>query len=96
MSGMTRVLVIDNYDSFVYTLNGYLRQLGAETEVVRNDVAWRNDIVTRPLQIERGIAHAPTEPGLGIEINEKEAAKHPFAPEVTMPYFHRDGSVADW
>ena len=35
---MTRVLVVDNYDSFVYTLNGYLRQLGAETEVVRNDV----------------------------------------------------------
>lgn len=34
---MTRVLVIDNYDSFVYTLSGYLRQLGAETEVVRND-----------------------------------------------------------
>lgn len=36
---MTRVLVIDNYDSFVYTLNGYLRQLGAVTEVIRND-AW--------------------------------------------------------
>lgn len=35
---MTRVLVVDNYDSFVYTLNGYLRQLGADTEVVRNDV----------------------------------------------------------
>jgi para-aminobenzoate synthetase component 2 len=34
---MTRVLVIDNYDSFVYTLNGYLQQLGAETNVVRND-----------------------------------------------------------
>jgi para-aminobenzoate synthetase component II len=34
---MTRVLVIDNYDSFVYTLNGYLLQLGAETSVVRND-----------------------------------------------------------
>ncbi|GAA2226390.1 gamma-glutamyl-gamma-aminobutyrate hydrolase family protein [Herbiconiux moechotypicola] len=34
---MTRVLVIDNYDSFVYTLGGYLQQLGAETEVVRND-----------------------------------------------------------
>lgn len=32
-----RVLVIDNYDSFVYTLNGYLRELGAETDVVRND-----------------------------------------------------------
>ena len=34
---MTRVLVIDNYDSFVYTLNGYLIQLGAETTVLRND-----------------------------------------------------------
>jgi para-aminobenzoate synthetase component 2 len=34
---MTRVLVIDNYDSFVYTLNGYLQELGAETDVVRND-----------------------------------------------------------
>jgi len=34
---MTRILVVDNYDSFVYTLNGYLVQLGAETDVVRND-----------------------------------------------------------
>ncbi|MGN6742573.1 MAG: anthranilate synthase component II [Amnibacterium sp.] len=42
---MTRVLVIDNYDSFVYTLNGYLRQLGADTDVVRNDVPDRNRLV---------------------------------------------------
>ncbi|HEY8721534.1 aminodeoxychorismate/anthranilate synthase component II [Pengzhenrongella sp.] len=34
---MTRILVIDNYDSFVYTIVGYLAQLGAETVVVRND-----------------------------------------------------------
>ena len=34
---MTKILVIDNYDSFVYTLNGYLQELGAETVVVRND-----------------------------------------------------------
>jgi para-aminobenzoate synthetase component II len=33
----TRILVVDNYDSFVYTLVGYLQQLGAETTVVRND-----------------------------------------------------------
>jgi para-aminobenzoate synthetase component 2 len=31
------ILVIDNYDSFVYTLNGYLQELGAVTTVVRND-----------------------------------------------------------
>ena len=34
---MTRILVVDNYDSFVYTIVGYLRQMGAETVVVRND-----------------------------------------------------------
>ena len=34
---MTHILVVDNYDSFVYTLNGYLQQLGATTEVIRND-----------------------------------------------------------
>ncbi|MBO0594662.1 aminodeoxychorismate/anthranilate synthase component II [Nesterenkonia sp. E16_7] len=32
-----RILVIDNYDSFVYTLVGYLRELGAEATVIRND-----------------------------------------------------------
>jgi len=34
---MTRILVVDNYDSFVYTIVGYLDQIGARTVVVRND-----------------------------------------------------------
>ncbi len=34
-----RVLVIDNYDSFTYNLVQYLGELGAELEVVRNDQA---------------------------------------------------------
>ena len=34
---MTKILVIDNYDSFVYTLVSYLRELGADVDVVRND-----------------------------------------------------------
>ncbi|MET7990570.1 MULTISPECIES: aminodeoxychorismate/anthranilate synthase component II [unclassified Amycolatopsis] len=33
-----RVLVVDNYDSFVYNLVQYLAQLGAECTVWRNDV----------------------------------------------------------
>ena len=37
MTTIPRILVVDNYDSFVYTLVGYLQQLGAETTVVRND-----------------------------------------------------------
>ena len=44
---MTHVLVIDNYDSFVYTLNGYLQQLGATTEVVRNDAFAASDAASR-------------------------------------------------
>ena len=34
---MTRILVVDNYDSFVFNLVQYLGQLGAETVVRRND-----------------------------------------------------------
>jgi para-aminobenzoate synthetase component 2 len=34
---VTRIFILDNYDSFVYTLAGYIRQLGAEIDVVRND-----------------------------------------------------------
>ena len=34
---MTRILVIDNYDSFVFNLVQYLGQLGADVDVRRND-----------------------------------------------------------
>ena len=34
---MTKILVVDNYDSFVFNLVQYLQQLGAEIVVKRND-----------------------------------------------------------
>jgi len=34
---MTRVLVVDNHDSFVHTLVGYLRELGADVEMIEAD-----------------------------------------------------------
>lgn len=34
---LAEILVVDNYDSFVYTIVGYLEQLGASVTVVRND-----------------------------------------------------------
>jgi len=40
------VLVLDNYDSFVYILVQYLRELGAETIVARNDELTLHDAVT--------------------------------------------------
>ena len=34
---MVRILCVDNYDSFVWTIVGYLRHMGATVDVVRND-----------------------------------------------------------
>jgi anthranilate synthase/aminodeoxychorismate synthase-like glutamine amidotransferase len=44
---MSRVLIIDNYDSFTYNLVQYLGELGAEIEVVRNDAADVGSLVQR-------------------------------------------------
>jgi para-aminobenzoate synthetase component 2 len=41
---MTRVLVVDNYDSFVFNLVQYLGQLGAECVVRRNDEVGPDDV----------------------------------------------------
>lgn len=41
---MTRLLVIDNYDSFVYNIAQYMGELGAECTVVRNDKTSVSDI----------------------------------------------------
>ena len=44
---MTSVLMIDNYDSFTYNLVQFLGELGAEMEVVRNDVASVDELLER-------------------------------------------------
>jgi anthranilate synthase component 2 len=49
-------LVIDNYDSFTYNLVHYLEELGAETEVVRNDAISVEDALKRGA---RGIVLSP-------------------------------------
>jgi para-aminobenzoate synthetase component II len=69
---VTRVLVVDNYDSFVYTLDGYLRQLGAETEVVRNDAIAEADAAERIAQYDAVLLSpgpgAPADAGVSIPI----------------------------
>ena len=42
-----RILLIDNYDSFVHNLARYLVELGCATEVVRNDALTIGDIAGR-------------------------------------------------
>ncbi|KAB8163368.1 aminodeoxychorismate/anthranilate synthase component II [Streptomyces sp. 3MP-14] len=55
----TRILVVDNYDSFVYNLVQYLYQLGAECEVLRNDA------VTTDRVADGGFAGVLISPGPG-------------------------------
>jgi galactonate dehydratase len=64
-------------------------------EAIRSDVPWRDAVVTPP-RIAGGHAFPYEGPGLGIEVNEAEAARHPFAQEEILRYWHPDGSVADW
>lgn len=65
-------------------------------EAIRSDVPWRDGVIVEPLPIRDGYACPPDRPGLGVEIDEAEAAKHPFRQEVLMVHHHPDGSVADW
>ncbi|MBI3694192.1 MAG: D-galactonate dehydratase, partial [Acidobacteria bacterium] len=47
---------------------------------------------------EAGYWLMPEEPGLGIEVDEAAAARHPFEPEVLHSAVARapDGAVLDW
>lgn len=67
-------------------------------EAVHQDVPWRDDIVNWGFRVEKkGRLVYPSErPGLGVEINEAELAKHPFEQEVPRRAYGRDGSVVDW
>jgi galactonate dehydratase len=61
-------------------------------------VPWYFDVVQGPIRMVEGFWQVPTAPGLGIEVNEAECAKHPFEPEVihTRNALLDDGTIVDW
>ncbi|HLK58206.1 MAG TPA: galactonate dehydratase [Chthonomonadaceae bacterium] len=67
-------------------------------ESVHSDVPWRQDVCSECFTVEpQGrIVRPGSAPGLGIEINEAEVAKHPFQQELPQRSFYADGSVGDW
>jgi para-aminobenzoate synthetase component 2 len=69
---MTNILVLDNYDSVVYTLNGYLQQLGAQTQVLRNDVVSEAELPALLAQFDAVLISPgpgnPAEAGLSIPV----------------------------
>jgi len=65
-------------------------------EVLQRHHAWRYEVVGPPLEIRDGHAHPGDRPGLGIEVNEAECAKHPPTETRQPEAGLLDGSVADW
>ncbi len=65
-------------------------------EVMSADVPWRAEVVDQPLEIYQGHVLPPTRPGLGVEVDERAAARYAQGPEPKLRYFHPDGAVADW
>jgi len=69
---MTKILVLDNYDSFVYTLSGYLQQLGATTDVIRNDAVTEQELPALMAKYDGVLISpgpgAPKDAGLSIDV----------------------------
>ena len=58
---MTKLLMIDNYDSFTYNIVQYFGELGAEVTVVRNDEMPLEDVIA--LVADKGIERIVISPG---------------------------------
>ena len=74
------VLLIDNYDSFTFNLYQYLCELGAEVEVVRNDMATIDEI--EAMDPDRVVVSpGPSRPenaGVSVEVVRRFAGKKPL------------------
>ena len=61
------------------------------------DVPWRWEVVESSLRTEGGYWLPSDAPGLGVRVNEAEAARHPFQQEVLQSAVYApDGAVLDW
>jgi galactonate dehydratase len=61
------------------------------------DVPWRWEVVESSLRTENGYWLPADAPGLGVKVNEAEAARHPFQQEVLQSaVYGGDGAVLDW
>lgn len=74
------ILLIDNYDSFVYNLYQYFSELGSEVDVWRNDQITIDDIQEiKPQCIVLSPGPCtPDEAGISLEIVKRLAGKYPI------------------
>lgn len=74
------IVLIDNYDSFVHNLARYLRRLGQETVVLRNDAVSAAEVVERrPAAIVLSPGPCtPNEAGCSVELVKRAGDKIPI------------------
>jgi galactonate dehydratase len=67
-------------------------------EEMTGAVPWYGEVVKGPIVRKDGAWQVPDVAGLGIEVDEAVAARHPFAPEVlhTIHAVLADGTIVDW
>ena len=74
------IAVIDNYDSFVFNIARYLRELGAESEVIRNDRITVEELIRmkpRAILISPGPC-TPTEAGISMSLVRELSGRVPI------------------
>ena len=76
----TKILVVDNYDSFVFNLVQYLQQLGAECTVVRNDAVQAHDAANYDGVLISPGPGVPEKAGVSVEMIK-------FCAEKKIPLF---------
>jgi para-aminobenzoate synthetase component 2 len=77
-TGVTRILVVDNYDSFVFNLVQYLAQLGAEVIVKRNDEVTTAEALEYDGVLLSPGPGTPEDAGICIDIVKQCAGKVPI------------------
>jgi galactonate dehydratase len=67
-------------------------------EEMTGAVPWYDEVAETVIRRVDGAWQIPDKPGLGVEIDEKAAARHPFAQEVfhTLHAVLEDGTIVDW
>jgi para-aminobenzoate synthetase component 2 len=78
MDRMPRILVVDNYDSFVYNLVQYLQQLQAETTVLRNDEVTPDDVTSYDGVLLSPGPGTPEEAGACVDIIKEKGGQVPI------------------
>ncbi len=51
-------------------------------EFMVNDVPWRDEVISHPLDVHGGVLHLSDRPGLGVDLLEHELEKHPGVREL--------------